>query len=109
MWNRSYDVMMQTPIGVRYGTMSVTVDDSIIDGVLDILKRSNPFHGKIDEKGDCQIKGELTTLMRIIPYDAAGRITKETLVLKLKGQRESFDIFGTASASVPAMEKEQSI
>ena len=64
MWNRSYDVMMQTPIGVRYGTMSVTVDDSIIDGVLDILKRSNPFHGKIDEKGDCQIKSRRPSGLR---------------------------------------------
>ena len=109
MWNCNYDVIMQTPIGARYGTISVTVDNSKIDGILDILMRANPFHGKINEKGDCQIKGELTTLMRTLPYDATGRITKETLVLKLKGQQESFDISGTASAPVPVTEKEQSI
>ncbi|MCH1984304.1 hypothetical protein MCG98_17185 [Ruminococcus sp. OA3] len=107
MWNVSYDVIMQTSIGVRYGTMSVTVDNSKINGILDILKKANPFHGNINEKGACQIKGELTTLMRTIPYDAVGRITKETLVLRLNGERENFEITGTASAPFPAEEKEQ--
>ncbi len=109
MWNGSYDVIMQTPIGVRYGTMTVVINHSKVDGMLDILKEANPFHGKINEKGDCQIQGELTTLMRTIPYDATGRITKETLVLKLKGERESFEISGTASAPFPVTEKEQTI
>lgn len=107
MWNRSYDVIMRTPIGARHGTMSITIDHSKINGMLDILKKANPFHGNIDEKGNCQIKGELTTLIRTIPYDATGRITKEALVLKLKGEQESFEISGTACAPVPAAEKEQ--
>lgn len=106
MWNVNYDVIMQTPIGARYGTMSVTVDNSKINGMLDILKKANPFYGKINEKGDCKIKGELTTLMRTIPYDATGWITKEALALKVKGERESFEISGTASAPFPIMEKE---
>ena len=70
MWNRSYNVIMRTPIGARYGTVSVTVDNSTISGMLDILKKANPFHGNINKKGDCRIKGELTTLMRTIPYNA---------------------------------------
>lgn len=105
MWNRSYNVIMRTPIGARYGTVSVTVDNSTISGMLDILKKANPFHGNINEKGDCRIKGELTTLMRTIPYNATGRITKEALVLKLKGERESFEITGTVSAPIPVKEQ----
>ena len=107
MWNCSYDVIMQTSIGARYGTVFVTVNNSKINGMLNILKKANPFHGKIDERGNCQIKGDLTTLMRTISYDATGRITKEALVLSLKGEQESFDISGTASAPVPV--KEQNI
>lgn len=109
MWNRSYDVVMQTAIGARYGTMSVTVDNGKIDGMLDILKKENPFHGKINEKGDCQIKGKLTTLMRTIPYDATGRITQEALLLKLAGKQEMFEISGTASAHFCIKEKEQTL
>ncbi len=106
MWNGSYDVIMQTSIGLRYGTMSVTVDNRNISGMLDILKRANPFRGKINEKGECQIRGELTTLMRTIPYSATGRITKEALALRLNGERENFEITGTASAPSPTEEKE---
>jgi hypothetical protein len=109
MWKRVYDVIMRTSIGARYGTMTVTVDQSKVSGMLDILKKANSFHGKIDEKGDCQIEGELTTLMHTIHYDAAGRITKEALVLKLKGERESFELSGTATAPFPVMEKEQAL
>ena len=76
---------MRTPIGARYGTVSVTVDNSTISGMLDILKKANPFHGNINKKGDCRIKGELTTLMRTIPYNATGRIHERGVSIKAKG------------------------
>ena len=109
MWNCSYHVMMQTSIGIRYGIMSVIIEHSKIEGILDILKKANPFHGKINEKGDCQIQGELTTLMRTIPYHATGRITKEAVLLKLMGEQERFEISGSASAHLPVVEKEQTL
>ncbi len=43
MWNRQYDVTMQTPIGARYGTMRLTVDNRNVDGILDILKKPTRF------------------------------------------------------------------
>lgn len=95
MWNCCYNIIMQTSIGARYGTMSVTVDNSKIDGMMNILKKANPFSGTIDDKGDCQIHGEITTLMRTIPYEAAGRITKGGLHLKIEGEQECFDVSGT--------------
>ena len=109
MWNCIYDVIMKTSIGARYGTMTVIVDHNNVDGILDILKKANPFHGKINEKGDCQLKGELTTLMHTFPYDATGRITKESLILILKGERESFELSGTASIPFSVKEKEQAL
>ena len=107
MWDHRYDVILQTPIGARYGTMTVVVDRNKVDGILDILKKANPFHGTINAKGTCQIKGELTTLIRTIPYDAVGRITKESLALKLNGEQESFEISGTVSAPAPLPEREK--
>lgn len=73
MWNRKYDVIMQISIGVRYGAMLLTVDTGNVDGILDILKKANPFHGKINENGSCRINGKLTT------------------------ERESYDLSGLAS------------
>lgn len=96
MWNRHYDVTMRTPIGLRYGTMAVTVDGCKVRGTLHILKRANPFAGNIDESGQCSLRGELTTLTRTIPYEATGWIARESLTLRLKGAVESFDLSGKA-------------
>ena len=105
MGRHYYDVIMRTPIGARYGRISVTIENNKIDGILVILKKSNPFCGSINENGDCQIKGEVKTLLRTIPYDATGKITEENIVLKLKSEHEIFDLSGT----VPAARKEKSV
>ena len=70
MWNRQYDITMQTPIGARYGSMAVRVEDGRVNGILTILKKAVPFEGVIHEDGNCRITGKLITLMRTIPYDA---------------------------------------
>lgn len=96
MGSHHYNVVMRTPIGARYGTMTVTVENRTIHGMLRILKKANPFAGTINEKGDCRFTGELSTLTRTIPYDATGHVTEESLSLMLRGARETFDISGCA-------------
>lgn len=97
MWERHYDVVMGTPIGERYGTMAVTVEGEEIHGTLRILKKANPFFGTIQQGGQCRLHGELTTLMRTIPYDAMGRVTQEALELALRAAQESFSLRGKAA------------
>lgn len=97
MWKCKYNVTMQTSIGARYGIMLLTVDTGNVDGILDILKKANPFHGKINENGNCRINGKLTTLMRTIPYEGEGEITRDAFFLKLTTERESYDLSGLAS------------
>ena len=106
MWNHHYNVVMRTPIGARYGTMAVTVENSKIHGMLYILKKANPFVGTITERGDCRLKGELITLMRTIPYDATGHVTEESLCLNLKGARDTFEISGKTASVQDANQKE---
>lgn len=109
MWNQQYAVIMQTQIGSRHGTMTVTVDQGRIEGMLDILKKANPFQGTINEQGDCRCKGELTTLMRTISYIATGQLNKESLTLRLKGDRETFELTGMAFVPGPNAEKEPAV
>ena len=45
--------------------------------------------------------------MRAIPYEAAGRITREALRLRLKGATESFDVSGKAAPPSPKEPKER--
>lgn len=103
MWKRKYDITMMTPVGARYGTMAFTVKNCEIHGILNILKKENPFSGTMDEAGNCRIRGEITTLMQRILYDAAGQISSSALYLKLTGAQDCFEISGTA---VPEAEKE---
>ncbi len=98
MWDRSYDVTMQTPIGARYGTMTVCVAHRTIHGMLNILKKASPFQGTIDETGRCRISGALTTLTRTIPYTGTGQVTQTALSFLLTGERERFVLSGTARA-----------
>ena len=109
MWNRYYDIIMRTPIGIRHGTMTVIVDRCRVEGILNILQKANPFRGTIDEKGNCRIEGKITTLMRTIAFNATGRIANDTLSLELKGEQESFEISGTEASVCPAEEKEPTL
>lgn len=107
MWNRQYNVTMQAPIGARYGTMAVTIDDSRVDGLLTILKKAAPFHGVIREDGRCLLTGELFTLMRTIPYEAVGWINQNALHLTLTSEKETFELSGNAVTSDRSAKEEE--
>lgn len=107
MWNRQYKVTLQTPLGERYGKMTVTINHGNIEGVLSILKEAGAFHGTIQENGNCVITGELFTLTRTILYEATGKIEKESLHLIVKGEKEQFELFGTAVDCDSSLQKEE--
>ena len=87
---------MHTPVGTRHGTISLRIDQNRMIGQLNILRHCNPFEGIIDEFGNCRIHGSFTTLMRTVPYTAAGHIGMDTLNLSLTGERNVLHITGVA-------------
>ena len=96
MSDRLYDILMQTPLGKRSGTMQIRIADSRVSGMLAIMKHSEPFEGTVDAEGNCTIRGLLVTLLRRIPYTAVGTIRDGALRLSLTGERNTFEIRGTA-------------
>ena len=46
MPKQSYDIVMQTSIGKRYGTMTVEWEGEQISGLMEILGHSETFHGQ---------------------------------------------------------------
>lgn len=106
MWSRQYSIAMQTPIGARYGTVTVVADGERLSGCLNVLNRGNRFHGSIHSDGSCEIKGSIVTLMRTVPYTAAGRITEEALSLTLTGEQETFKVSGKAAADLAEQKTE---
>lgn len=101
--NQSYEVCMHTPIGKRYGSISVQADGGRISGNLYLLQHNEPFSGTIDEDGRCEFTGRLITLMRTISYAAAGTISEASLNLSLKCGPSSFELVGCAKRKEPCV------
>ncbi|MGN1191391.1 MAG: hypothetical protein ACI4S0_01860 [Dorea sp.] len=95
MLKRKYNILMETPIGDRPGTMEVQIEYGQVNGCLNVLEHSETFEGEIDEQGNCCISGKIITLLNTIPYTATGRIETDTLELALKGKKNIFNITGT--------------
>lgn len=96
MKDRKYNITMNTPIGSRYGTISISLENSRIFGTLNLLEHSEPLSGLIDGEGNCTIYGKLKTLMRTVEYTAIGKITEKAIELSMKGERNIFKITGNA-------------
>lgn len=98
MENRIYNIEMDTPIGLRYGTMTLCSTGNKVNGTLALLEHSEPFNGTVDENGNCTIYGRLVTLMRTIHYTANGKISEKGIELLLHGEQNNFKVRGTLSA-----------
>lgn len=98
MGKQSYRITLQTPMGARYGTMSVNWADKMLNGMMDILNHKEPFKGTVEENGDCRITGRLVTLMRNIEFTAVGNISPEFVYLAVQGERNNFELYGRSIA-----------
>lgn len=96
MSEKVYMICMQTPLGKREGTLIAEKDREILSGWLDILKHREPFEGVVDADGNCTISGELVTLTRRMAYVATGQISDSSLHLKVKGERNIYELSGIA-------------
>lgn len=91
-----YDICMNTPVGVKKGRLTVNRCSDVISGILNILKHNQPFEGKIDAEGNCEIKGTLITLLRTVNFVATGKIMSGSLSLSFKDGSHILKITGKA-------------
>ena len=98
-----YNIVMKTPAGLRYGTMTLRMMENQVYGTLDLLEHSESFRGSVEQDGSCRICGSLVTLMRTIRYTAVGKLSPKAITLSLQGERNIFEITGIA---VPESEVE---
>lgn len=96
MSEQKYSIVMHTPLGRKYGTMSASISGNLIDGWLDVLKHKEPFEGTIDSMGNCRITGTLITLMRKFTYTASGSLTPDDVHLQIYGERNTFELSGVS-------------
>ena len=95
-----YSVFMRTPLGKKYGTLIAQKTDDRLSGTLEILGHKRPFSGEIDLSGKCRISGSIVTLLRTFYYTAAGSINEGAVHLLLTGDRDTYEIIGTAEKTM---------
>ena len=94
MSEQQYSIVMQTPIGKKYGSLSVSILADKLNGCLTLLNHNEPIEGTIDGNGNCSFTGKLVTLLRTIPYVATGIISDSEVKLQIKGARKTFRLTG---------------
>ncbi len=94
MYENNYNILMQTPVGIKYGSLSYNVRNGKLNGEMNMLDHCEPVEGTIDEYGYCHITGHIVTLVKDIGFQATGRIFENSLHLSAKGERNIFEITG---------------
>lgn len=97
MCERCYKIEMQTPMGIKSGTIRVMTENGIVKGYLNVMNHTTPLSGNIDEEGYCKLTGSIVTLMQTVSYEASGKIEEDKISLVIYGGRNVFQMVGTKS------------
>lgn len=89
-----YSIVMQTPLGKKYGTLTASVSGNLLRGWLDVLEHRESFAGTIDDAGNCRIIGTLITLVRTVSFIATGKLTASAVHLQVQDERNVFELSG---------------
>lgn len=89
-----YQIIMNTPLGERRGTMAVHTAGDRMEGSMELFGHSEPFSGVIDAEGNCCMKGYFQTLMNRVPFMAQGIVRAEQLHLLIHRKQDVLEIFG---------------
>ena len=92
----TYNIVLQTQLGDRTGTMNLKFDNSNIEGVMSVLGYDTPFRGKQESDGSCTIWGQLKTFMSLMDYTGTGTASPEKTEFLLCTPRSQIRLLGTA-------------
>ena len=92
----NYNVVLDTELGKRNGTMKLSIDGTEIDGFLSLLNNTEPCHGNISTDGHCNLHGKIITLIKEMVYEATGYIRGNEIVLTLQSGKNTFLMKGIA-------------
>ena len=96
----NYNVVLDTELGKRSGSMQLSIDGTEINGFLSLLNNTAPFRGKLGSDGYCSLCGKLVTLIKEIVYEAAGYICEDAIALTLQSGKNTFQLKGIASCKL---------
>lgn len=88
-----YDIKLSVPLGIRYGTMLIEQNGSIITGEMRILGNKSSFYGRIHEN-HFSISGTLKSPLRVISYHGNGTMNGRLLTIQLQSEHSNYSLTG---------------
>ena len=89
-----YDLEMSTPLGPRRGNLELIVWKGHLNGYLTMFTRTIPIQdGKCSGKY-LSFRGDMKTLMKMIPYQAEGKITDTGISLVFSTPQNQYSAKG---------------
>lgn len=80
-----YSIILDTPMGVKKGTLLRFADynNGSESGYIEILGEKNPYLAKIEPSGKCSMSGTLKTLISNYDFQGSGYIYPDKLEITL--------------------------
>jgi len=91
---RRFKIEMKTILGLKIGELSFSENGEAISGTINLLLKKNDIHGFLEENGDIFFSGNITTIIRTIPFRADGRIENGRITLVVHTANNNFTLTG---------------
>lgn len=98
MINGTYQIIMRTLIGKKYGQLTLYQDDNVLTGFIDILRHRNEIQDGEIVDGQCRFSGKFITPVRNIPFMAQGTVDERNISLSVKAGALEMSISGEIDA-----------
>lgn len=94
--NYDYDIVVETELGERRGSLALREGAEGCFGTLHLLRSDNEVRGEISADGQVRLIGKIHTLLQNIPFTASGRLDAQQIALTLCCGRRELALRGTA-------------
>ena len=91
-----YNIVMNTTIGDKIGTLFAKIADDTLECVIIVMKNENYFSGTIDSYGKFKIHGHLKTLTNNIDCKGEGYLDDSTITFTLNAEGRNLIVTGTS-------------
>jgi hypothetical protein len=94
MINGTYQIVMETLMGKRYGELTLHENERFLSGDINILGHDNEIKAGVIIDGICRFAGELVTPIRNIIFLAEGSVNETEVNLKIFTEKNVMSISG---------------
>ncbi len=94
-----YDITLDSPLGLKPGTMTLTYTDDQVSGTLSVLGHDNPFSGERCGADQIAVHGSVRTLFGALPSEVTLRFEGGTVIGTARVSGQTIPMAGVKSAN----------